>query len=163
MVESNRVQNPVTGRQWDIQSLIEKLLEVQESLLQAQERNISLSAQARELERIARDHEDMKLDMENQSALLTDKSRENKYLHQELSRMSGVLSSKLLEVEELKAQIADIMHQLRTCQSERDLLAIMLTEAENANRQPGRDANGKDVGGATTQSNWIKYLKGKQP
>jgi hypothetical protein len=159
MVETNRIQNPVTGRQWDVQSLIEKLLEVQETLLQAQERNISLTAQARELERIARDHDDMKIDMENQAALLTDKSRENKYLHQELSRMSGVLSSKLLEVEELKAQIADIQHQLKTCQSERDLLAIMLTEAENANRQSGSNKeNGKD---SAARNDWIKYLKGK--
>lgn len=158
MVESNRLINPVTGRQWDLQSLIEKLLELQDALLQAQERNISLTAQARELERMARDHEDMKVDMENQAALLADKSRENKYLHQELSRMSGVLSSKLLEVEELKTQIADIQHQLKTCQSERDLLAIMLTEAENAARQGGtRDTKGDG------QSNWIKYLKGKQP
>lgn len=156
MVETNRLINPVTGRQWDLQSLIEKLLELQDALLQAQERNITLTAQARELERIARDHEDMKIDMENQAALLADKSRENKYLHQELSRMSGVLSAKLLEVEELKTQIADIQHQLKTCQSERDLLAIMLTEAENAARQPGKDT--KD-----DKSNWIKYLKGKQP
>lgn len=156
MVETNRLINPVTGRQWELQSLIEKLLELQDALLQAQERNITLTAQARELERSSRDHEDMKIDMENQAALLADKSRENKYLHQELSRMSGVLSSKLLEVEELKTQIADTQHQLKTCQSERDLLAIMLTEAENAARQGGREP--KDG----QQSNWIKYLKGKQ-
>lgn len=157
MVETNRLVNPVTGRQWDLQSLIEKLLELQDALLQAQERNITLTAQARELERIARDHEDMKIDMENQAALLADKSRENKYLHQELSRMSGVLSAKLLETEELKALINDIQHQLKTCQSERDLLAIMLTEAENAARKGG-PVESKD-----SQSNWIKYLKGKQP
>jgi hypothetical protein len=158
MVDSNRLINPVTGRTWDIQSLIEKLLELQESLLQAQERNISLTAQARELERISRDHEDMKIDMENQAALLADKSRENKYLHQELSRMSGVLSSKLLEVEELRTQISDVMHQLKTVQSERDLLAIMLTEAEAAARQAGTvKTDNKD-----TASNWMKYLKGKE-
>lgn len=153
MVDTNRLINPVTGRQWDLQSLIEKLLELQDALLQSQERSITLTAQARELERIARDHEDMKSDLENQQALLADKSRENKYLHQELSRMSGVLSSKLLETEELKAQISDVQHQLKTCQSERDLLAIMLTEAENAARQS--DAPAKE-------SNWMKYLKGKQ-
>jgi hypothetical protein len=154
MVDTNRLINPATGRQWDLQSLIEKLLEMQDSLLQAQERNITLTAQARELERVARDHEDMKVDMENQASLLADKSRENKYLHQELSRMSGVLSSKLLEAEELKNNIGDYAHQLKTCQSERDLLAIMLTEAENAARQGGRDTK--------SESNWIKYLKGKQ-
>lgn len=159
MVDTNRLINPVTGRQWDLQSLIEKLLELQEALLQAQERNITLTAQARELERVARDHEDMKTDMENQAALLADKSRENKYVHQELSRMSGVLSARILEVEELKAQITDLQHQLKTCQSERDLLAIMLTEAENAARQ----SSPKDSGGTSKESsNWIKYLKGKQ-
>lgn len=158
MVESNRLINPVTGRAWDIQSLVEKLLELQDALLQAQERNISLTAQARELERISRDHEDMKIDMENQAALLADKSRENKYLHQELSRMSGVLSAKLMEVEELRAQISDVMHQLKTVQSERDLLAIMLTEAEAAAKQAGAvKTDTKD-----TSSNWMKYLKGKE-
>ena len=158
MQDTNRLINPATGRQWDLQSLFEKLLEMQDALLQAQERNITLTAQARELERVARDHEDMKVDMENQAALLADKSRENKYLHQELSRMSGVLSSKLLESEELKAQMADIQHQLKTCQSERDLLAIMLTEAENAARQGGGGRQDPKESG-----NWLKHLKGKQP
>jgi chromosome segregation ATPase len=158
MVETNRLINPITGRQWDVQSLIEKLLEMQDSLLQAQERNITLTAQARELERMARDHEDMKTDMENQAALLADKSRENKHLHQELSRMSSVLSAKLLETEELKNEITDQVHQLKTCQSERDLLAIMLTEAETAARQ-GSPAAVRD---SKNESNWIKYLKGKQ-
>jgi len=159
MVETNRLINPETGRQWDLQLLLKKLLELQDSLLQSQERNISLTAQARELERISRDHEDMKIDMENQAALLADKSRENKYLHQELSRMSGVLSSKLLEGEEMKTQISDVQHQLKTCQQERDLLAIMLTEAENSARQ-GNATNARDT--KDPQTNWIKYLKGKQ-
>jgi hypothetical protein len=159
MVETNRLINPVTGRTWDIQSLIEKLLELQDALLQSQERNISLTAQSRELERIARDHEDMKIDMENQAALLADKSRENKYLHQELSRMSGVLSAKLLEVEDMRNQIADVQHQLKTCQSERDLLAIMLTEAENAMRQNSGGTGRTDT---TQTQNWINRLKGKQ-
>ena len=159
MVETNRLINPETGRQWDLQLLLKKLLELQDSLLQSQERNISLTAQARELERISRDHEDMKIDLENQAALLADKSRENKYLHQELSRMSGALSSKLLEGEELRTQISDVQHQLKTCQQERDLLAIMLTEAENAARQ-GNSAAARDH--KDPQTNWIKYLKGKQ-
>jgi len=161
MVETNQLLQgggpggPGGGRQWDMNTLIEKLLELQDQLLQAQDRNISVTAQLRELERVARDHEDMKTELENQNALLTDKSRENKYLHQELSRMSGLLSAKLLEVEELKSQIVDVQHQLKTCQSERDLLAIMLTEAENAARGQG----GKDTKGQ--QGNWMKHLKGK--
>lgn len=157
MVEANRLINPATGRQWDLNSLIEKLLEVQDALVQAQERNISLTAQARELERIARDHEDVKADLDNQNALLADKSRENKFLHQELSRMGHVLSAKLLEVEEAKNQLNDIVHQLKTCQSERDLLAIMLTEAENQARASGR-ADGNPNG-----PNWLNRFKGRQP
>ena len=156
MVETDRVVNPVTGRQWELNALLEKLVELQEALLQAQERNISLTAQARELERVARDHDDMKMELENQNVLLADKSKENKYLHQELSRMSGVLSGKLIEMEELKTQVQDVLHQLKTCQQERDLLAIMLTEAENQARQGSKDAT-KDQ-----QGNWMKHFKGKQ-
>jgi chromosome segregation ATPase len=156
MVEANRLINPVTGRQWDLESLIDRLLELQDALLHAQERSITLTAQARELEKMARDHDDMKVDLENQAAILADKSRENKYLHQELSRIAGVLNTRLFEVEELRTSINDLQHQLKTCMSERDLLAIMLTEAENAARSGGRDA--KDV----QPSNWMKILKGKQ-
>src|SRR5437870_3212907 len=132
MVETNPIINPVTGRQWDLNSLIEKLLELQDMLLQAQEKNISLTAQARQLEKSARDAEDLKGEFGNQGQLLNDKSRENKYLHQELSRMSSVLDAKMQEVEDLKSVISDVQHQLKTCQSERDLLAVMLTEAEQA-------------------------------
>jgi hypothetical protein len=155
-METNRLINPGTGRQWDLNSLVEKLLELQDALLQSQERNITLTAQARELERVAHDHEDTRADLDNQNVLLSDKARENKYLHQELSRMSSVLSAKLLEIEELKTGIADLQHQLKTCQSERDLLAIMLTEAENAAKQGGKGDAGKD------SASWMKYLKGKQ-
>lgn len=36
-----------------------------------------------------------------------------------------------VERNELNAQIADLQHQLKTCQAERDLLATMLAEAED--------------------------------
>jgi hypothetical protein len=97
MAEGNRLVNPVTGKQWDFNSLIEKLLEMQEALLQSQERQITLSAQLRDLERIARDNEDLKQEHDNQTALLADKTRENKYIHQELSRISSALSVKLMD------------------------------------------------------------------
>lgn len=172
MVDTNPTINPVTGRQWDLNSLIEKLLELQDALLQAQERNIMLTAQARELERIARDAEDLKSELANQGQLLADKSRENKHLHQELSRMAGILESKMQESEDLKTVIGDIQHQLKTCQSERDLLAVMLTDAENAARQtrrqttehPGKVSGAQDIyqGQTDTQkAGWMKYLKGK--
>lgn len=170
MVEINPTINPVTGRQWDLNSLIEKLLELQDALLQAQERTIMLSAQVRELERVARDAEDLKGELANQGALLSDKSRENKHLHQELTRMAGVLESRTQEVDDLKSVIADLQHQLKTCQSERDLLAVMLTEAENAARQMRRSDTGSDTqaypaGTKETgqhSAGWLGRLKGRQ-
>ena len=165
MVESNPTINPVTGRQWDVNSLIEKLLELQDTLLQSQERNIMLTAQARELERIARDAEDLKGEIANQGQLLDDKSRENKYIHQELSRMASVLDAKVQEVEDLKAIINDLQHQLKTCQQERDLLAVMLTEAEakakGQGRGQGADSNTDQQAGGE-QGGWLPFLKGKR-
>jgi len=167
MVETNPTINPVTGRQWDLNSLIEKLLELQDSLLQAQERNLTLTAQARELERIARDAEDIKAELANQGQLLTDKSRENKHLHQELSRMAGNLEAKVQELEDLKSVIGDLQHQLKNCQQERDRLAVMLTEAENAARQGRRSIEppSESYGKSTQEqsASWLKILKGKQP
>lgn len=138
MEEGRKLINPVTGRQWDSSTLIEKLIELQEALLQSQERHISIAAQLRELERSARDSDDLRQENDNQSQLLIDKTRENKYLHQELSRISSTFSAKLTEMEEMRATVTDLQHQLKTCQSERDLLAAMLTEAERESKQgPG--------------------------
>lgn len=161
-MDSNRTINPLTGRQRDMNSLIEKLLEIQEALLHAQEKTITMSAQIRELERQVRDAEDLKITHDNQAQLLADKTRENKYLHQELSRLTGVLASKLQESDEFKGAMAELQHQLKNAQSERDLLAIMLTEAESAARQTSSgkmEASGGS--GKKDTSNWTKYLKGK--
>ncbi len=162
-MDGNKTTNPLTGRQWDMNSLIEKLLEIQDALLQSQEKNITLAAQIRELERQVRDVEEMRTTHDNQAQLLADKSRENKYLHQELSRLTGVLAAKLQESEEFKAAITELQHQLKTSQSDRDLLAIMLTEAENAAKQ---STSGKVDTGSTAKKdnntgNWAKILKGK--
>ncbi len=174
MVDTNPTLNPVTGRQWDLNSLIEKLLELQDALLQSQERNIMLTAQTRELERVARDAEDLKSELANQGQLLSDKSRENKHLHQELTRMAGLMETRMQEVEDLKTVIGDLQHQLKTCQSERDLLAVMLTDAEQAARQVKRADSLSRAPGAPTQelyqpvqaetqkAGWMKYLKGKE-
>lgn len=172
MAEGNKLVNPVTGRQWDLNSLIEKLLELQEALLQSQERHITVMAQLRDLERVARDNEDLQQEHDNQSQLLADKTRENKYLHQELSRVSSALSTKLLDMDEMKATIADLQHQLKSTQSERDLLAIMLTEAERegkSGQQQHQQATAASGGGAaapvgnTTKDSgrWKKILKGR--
>ncbi len=67
----------------DLSGLIEKVIELQDLLLQSQEKNLVLSAQARELDQVARDAEDMKVELSAQSLLLADKSRENKQLHRE--------------------------------------------------------------------------------
>jgi chromosome segregation ATPase len=159
-MDGNHTINPLTGKQWDTNSLIERLLELQDALLQSQEKNITLSAQIRELERQVRDAEDLRTAHDNQAQLLADKSRENKYIHQELSRLSSMLAARLQEGEELRAGIVELQHQLKTSQSDRDLLAIMLTEAENAARQT---TSGKldATSSKKDTTNWTKYLKGK--
>ena len=169
MADANPIINPVTGRQWDFNSLIEKLLELQDALLQAQERNLMLTTQARELERVNRDAEDLKAELSNQGTLLTDKSRENKHLHQELSRMAGMLETKMQELEDLKSLIMDIQHQLKTCQQERDLLSGMLIEAESAARQSRRaEVPGEPTAYPQTskepqrEAGWLNRFKGKQ-
>jgi chromosome segregation ATPase len=157
MVEANPTTSPPTDRQWDVNSLMAKLLDLQDTLLQAQEKNLMLSAQTRELERIARDAEDLKGELTAQGLLLTDKTRENKHLHQELSRVTGVLEVKLQEVEDLKAQIVELQHQLKTRESERDLLAVMLNEAESAQRRA--DDSSKE---GQTNGGWLlKHFKSK--
>ena len=127
--------NPATGQKWDETSLLQKVIELQEQIVQAQEKNVLLSAQTRELERVARDSEDLKSEITSQGLLLADKTRENKQLHQDFSRLSTLLEAKMQEVEDLQAMCTELQHQLRTRESERDLLAVMLNEAENAQRR----------------------------
>src|ERR1700678_3320744 len=76
----------------------------------------------------------LKTKLTEQSLLLADKSRENKHLHEELSRVTAVLDVKLNEVEELRTTVSEVHQQLRLRESERDLLAVMLNEAENIQR-----------------------------
>ncbi len=143
-----------------------KLIELQEALVQSQEKNLMLSAQLRELERMSRDGEDLKSELINQSLLLTDKSRENKQLHQELGRITGLLEQKLQETEELRATVVELGHQLKTREAERDLLAVMLNEAENAQRrQQADDSYGQHQQPAAKGDTpgWLKAFKGKSP
>lgn len=156
MPNENPTVNPATGQKWDINSLMQRLLELQDELLQAQEKNLVLSAQIRELERLGRDTDDLKTELAAQGLLLTDKSRENKYLHQELSRVTTVLDAKLMEVEELRNAVAEFQHQLKMRESERDLLAVMLNEAESAQRRAEAESGKDDKG-------WSRLLKGKKP
>jgi len=159
-VEDSKI-NPATGKQWDINSLMERIVELQDQLLQSQEKNLHLSAQTRELERIARDSEDLNAELTAQGLLLADKSRENKHLHQELSRVTGVLDTKLTEVEELRAAVSEMGQQLKMRESERDLLAVMLNEAESAHRRAEEsliDAANRDQG-----AGWrLPFNKGKK-
>lgn len=143
----------------DVNHLAAKVMELQEALVQSQEKNLMLTAQLREMERMARDGEDLKSELVNQGLLLADKSKENKQLHQELGRITSLLEQKLQEVEELRLSTTELQHQLKTRESERDLLAVMLNEAENAQRRQHVDdqynqAN-KDTPG------WLKAFKGK--
>ncbi len=151
--------SPTTARTWDIPSLMARVLELQEELLQAQEKNLVLSAQTRELERVARDAEDLKAELTAQGLLLADKSRENKHLHQELSRVTAVLDVKLNEVEELRAAAADIQQQLKMRESERDLLAVMLNEAESAQRRAEANAEVALQSDKTQKGAW-PFIKG---
>jgi len=160
MVEANSTVSQATqsAKKWDINSLLEKVAELQDLLVQAQERNLLLSAQTRELERVARDAEDLKAELNAQGLLLADKTRENKLLHQELSKVTTVLDVKLQEAEELRTAVTDLQHQLKTRESERDLLAVMLNEAENDRRRAeNHEITQKDGAG------WLRHFKGKSP
>lgn len=159
MMEANKTINPLTGRQWDINSLLEKLIELQESLLHSQEKTITMSAQIRDLERQVHDFDELRTEHDNQAQLLADKTRENKYLHQELSRMSSMISARIQESEELKASITEIQHQLKNSQTDRDLLAMMLTEAENAMRDDPRQSVSRNS--KENVKDWKNILKGK--
>ncbi|MGH9553167.1 MAG: hypothetical protein ACRD3W_27555 [Terriglobales bacterium] len=152
MASPTNIQDP--NRQLDPNALMQRVLELQDLLLQAQEKNLVLSAQTRELERVARDAEDFKSELTSQGLLLADKSRENKHLHQELSRVTGVLDIKLTEVEELRAIVADLQQQLKMRESERDLLAVMLNEAESAQRRAEQE-----TASGTPQANSTGWLR----
>jgi chromosome segregation ATPase len=143
----------------DIAGLTAKVMELQDALVQSQEKNLMLSAQLRELERMARDGEDLKSELVNQGLLLTDKSRENKQLHQELARITTVLEQKLQEVEELGGSVTELQHQFKNAQSERDLLAVMLNEAENAQRR--QQAYDESSTAAKDTPGWLRAFKGK--
>lgn len=114
----------------NVQALVNKIVELQDKLVEAQEKNLILATQLREMEMMARDGQDLKAELENQSAMLADKTRENKQLHQDLARVTTMLEEKLKDLEETKIQNTDLVHQLRQRESERDLLAVMLTEKE---------------------------------
>ena len=142
MPQDNKSVSPPTAEDEediDLSGLIEKVIELQDLLLQSQEKNLVLSAQARELDQVARDAEDMKVELSAQSLLLADKSRENKQLHQELSRVTSLLDVKLTELEELKSAALDLGQQVRARESERDRLAVMLNELETAQRRAEAD------------------------
>ncbi len=163
IMDVDSTDNPIieTAKKWDINSLLEKVAELQDLIVQAQERNVLLSAQTRELERIARDADDLKAELAAQGLLLTDKTKENKLLHQELSKVTTVLEVKIQEVDELKALVADLQHQLRTRESERDLLAVMLNEAENAQKRA--DVQEVPLSKEQQNSGWFRHFKGKSP
>jgi hypothetical protein len=161
MTDQSTIVDPQTGQQWSLDSLLKKVMELQDNLLKAQEQNILLSAQAR-------DAQDLKNELNDQVQLLMDKSRENKHLHQELSRIAGLMDTQLKELENLKALAADLDHQLKTTQKERDLLSEMLTKAESsARKSPSEDTSAVNAAPANTpnpstpNAGWLRHLKGK--
>lgn len=130
----------------NVQALVNKIVELQDKLVEAQEKNLILATQLREMEMMARDGQDLKAELENQSAMLADKTRENKQLHQDIARVTTMLEEKLKDLEETKVQNTDLIHQLRQRESERDLLAVMLTEKEKEStlRNTGTFKNDQD-------------------
>ena len=84
-----------TDKQASIQQMVDKIVDLQEKLVEAQEKNLVLSMQLREMEMIIRDGEDLQSELESQTALLADKSKENKQLHQDLARVSVALEEKI--------------------------------------------------------------------
>jgi hypothetical protein len=170
MPTTNSTTNSQSKQQGDQETLLKQIVELQDSLLKAQEKNILMLAQVREFDRLARDAEDLKQELVNQNQLLLDKSRENKQLHQELSQASSLLESKLQEIETMKVAITDFQHQLKIAQSERDLLSSMLTEAENTQHNskgksktaPPTENISEAPATTTITTSWLRYLKGKQ-
>ena len=170
MVETDSSMNSIVNKSLEAggdMSYTDKVVELQDQLLQSQERNLLLSAQARELERSLRDSDDLQAEMASQSLILADKTRENKRLHQELSRVTTTLESKLKELEELNSQFVDLQHQLKTRELERDRLSVMLYEIESSQKHTGailetlmkdKDKESQPNDGSKS---WFRHLLGK--
>ncbi|MBP7863320.1 hypothetical protein KA183_16660 [bacterium] len=159
-MSSDPSQSASTSGSTSIQQMVNKIVELQDKLVEAQEKNLLLSTQLRELEMATRDSDDLKAELSNQTSLLADKIRENKRLHQDLSRVSTALESKLKDLEEVKSAVVDLQKDLKQREAERDLLAVMLTEKEKegarASAQNTPDSQKKDQG-------WMNpFAKGKQ-
>jgi flagellar motility protein MotE (MotC chaperone) len=172
MAETDSSMNSILNKSLEAgedKSYTDKVIELQDQLLQSQERNLSLSAQARELERSVHDSDDLQSEMAAQSLILADKTRENRRLHQELSRVTTTLESKLKELEELNNQFVDLQHQLKTRELERDRLSVMLYEMESASKLAGgvpEDlAKGRDKEKESQpnegSTSWLWHLLGK--
>ena len=110
---------------------------------------------------VCSDAEDMKAELAAQSLLLADKSRENKHLHQELSRVTSLLDVKLVELGELKTAVVELGQQVRAREAERDRLAVMLNEAENGLRRA--EAEKLVAQQDQTAKGWPFSGKGKKP
>lgn len=160
MVETKPQSTPAApAKKWDLNSLLEKVLQLQELLVASQESNLLLGAQTRELERIARDAEDLKSEITAQGLLLADKSRENRSLHQELTRVTTSLDAKIQEAEEYRIMLTDMQHQLRTRESERDMLAAMVNELEGKLNQI--QAQLMEEPSVNKDKSWFGHFKGK--
>jgi chromosome segregation ATPase len=146
---------------------VDRIIQLQEQLLQAQERNLLLSAQANEFERTLHDCQDLQSEMAAQRLILTDKTRENKRLHTELSRVVATLESKLRELQELGKTVADLQHQLKTREAERDRLSEMLYKMEGSHKTNGDAVESvkkdieKDNPPAASGTSWLRHLMGK--
>lgn len=160
-MSSDPSQSASTSGSTSIQQMVSKIVELQDKLVEAQEKNLILSTQLRELEMAARDGEDLKSELSNQTALLADKIRENKRLHQDLSRVSSSLEAKLKDLEEIKLAVVDMQKDLKQREAERDLLAVMLTEKEKEGARAQAAAQSPDQ--QKKDQGWLNpFAKGKQ-
>lgn len=170
MVEADSSMNSISDTSLEARAekcYKDKVLELQDQLLQSQERSIMLAAQARELERTVRDSEDFQTEMAAQSLILSDKTRENRRLHQELSRVTSALECKLKELQDLNNLVIDLQHQLKTRELERDRLSIMLYEMESGHKASGdvfeymEKIKNKDSQRGSGAGSWLWHLLGK--
>lgn len=159
-MSSDPSQSASNSGSTSIQQMVNKIVELQDKLVEAQEKNLVLSTQLRELEMATRDSDDLKAELSNQTSLLADKIRENKRLHQDLSRVSTALEAKLKDLEEIKLAVVDLQKDLKQREAERDLLAVMLTEKE---KEGARAAQAGPTDSQKKDQGWLNpFAKGKQ-
>ncbi len=74
-MSSDPSQSASTSGSTSIQQMVNKIVELQDKLVEAQEKNLVLSTQLREMEMASRDSDDLKAELSNQTSIMADKIR----------------------------------------------------------------------------------------